>query len=162
MKYTRMMAMILILLIGNGCSTNDQQKPEMNQAVEQYKEEERNISKEESMNIQVSDGVVVLHYELNDSPAAKSFYKQLPLQVKVENFSDNEKICYPDNRLDIADAPYTSGKAGTMAYYEPWGNVVMFYGSFEPSGSLYELGNIVEGSDEIAKLSGTITISSLD
>ena len=34
----------------------------------------------------------------------------------------------------------------------------MFYGSFSPNGALYELGQVVDGADAIAGLSGAIEI----
>lgn len=38
-------------------------------------------------------------YQLNNSQAAKELYAQLPLTLKVENYSDNEKIFYPPKEL---------------------------------------------------------------
>lgn len=32
--------------------------------------------------------------------------------------------------LDVSDAPEVNGEVGTLAYYAPWGDVVMFYGDF--------------------------------
>lgn len=84
---------------------------------------------------------------------------QLPLALEVEDFSDNEKVFYPPEKLDVTDAPLAeTGAAGTLAYYAPWGDVVMFYGSFSPNGALYELGRAVDGADAVAGLSGEIEI----
>lgn len=59
----------------------------------------------------------------------------------------------------MTDAPLAeTGAAGTLAYYAPWGDVVMFYGPFSPNGALYELGRAVDGVDAIARLSGEIEI----
>lgn len=58
------------------------------------------------------------------------------------------------------DAPLAeSGEAGTLAYYAPWGDVVMFYGPFSPNGALYELGWVVDGEERISELSGTIEVA---
>ena len=97
-------------------------------------------------------------FELNDSNAADDLWSQLPFDVEVENFSNNEKIFYPENELDTANTPLAEGGAGTLAYYRPWGNVVMFYGSFNPNSSLYGLGRAVEGGNLILSLSGTLRI----
>ena len=54
-------------------------------------------------------------YQLNDSPAAVSLYEQLPLDLEVEDFSDNEKIFYPHDELDTSQTPLAEGGAGTLA-----------------------------------------------
>ena len=109
----------------------------------------------------VTCGEAVVTYELNDSPAASALLAQLPLTLEVDDFSDNEKVFYPPEELDVTGAPLAeSGDAGTLAYYAPWGDVVMFYGSFSPNGALYELGQVVDGADAIAGLSGAIEVSS--
>ena len=97
-------------------------------------------------------------FELNDSDAAESLWKQLPLEAEVSNFSNNEKIFYPKSELDTANTPLAEGGVGTLAYYRPWGNVVMFYGPFHPNSSLYGLGRAVEGEDLISSFSGTLRI----
>lgn len=91
-----------------------------------------------------SDGGTVV-YQLNDSAAADALLAQLPLTVEVEDYSTNEKIFYPPQALDTADAPPAEGGTGTLAYYAPWGDVVMFYGDYNASSSLYELGQVVSG-----------------
>lgn len=110
--------------------------------------------------ITVTCGEATVTYQLNDSSAASSLLAQLPLTLEVDDFSDNEKIFYPPEGLDVAGAPLAeSGEAGTLAYYEPWGDVVMFYGSFSPSGALYELGRSVDGAGAISGLSGAIEVA---
>lgn len=111
--------------------------------------------------IQISDGENVISFQLNNSKAAKELYTQLPLSLPVEDYSDNEKIFYPPNTLDTSDAPKAGGEAGTLAYYEPWADVVMFFGSYSPNDSLYELGQMISGSEQIQLLEGTITIETV-
>lgn len=100
-------------------------------------------------------------FELNNSQAAQDLYDQLPLSVESEDYSDNEKIFYPSEDLNVSDAPEAEGGAGVLAYYEPWGDVVMFYDDFDSSSSLYELGRVVSGSEWIEDMSGTIEISQI-
>ena len=100
-------------------------------------------------------------FELNNSQAAQDLYEQLPLSVESEEYSDNEKIFYPSEDLNVSDAPEAEGGAGVLAYYEPWGDVVMFYDDFDSSSSLYELGRVVSGSEWIEDMSGTIEISQM-
>ena len=100
-------------------------------------------------------------FELNNSQAAQDLYDQLPLSVESEDYSDNEKIFYPSEDLNVSDAPEAEGGAGVLAYYEPWGDVVLFYDDFDSSSSLYVLGRVVSGSDWIEDMSGTIEISQM-
>jgi len=51
------------------------------------------------------------------------------------------------------------GGSGILAYYEPWGDAVMFYGGFAGNSGLYELGKAVSGEENISKISGTIEIN---
>lgn len=98
-------------------------------------------------------------YALNDSPAAASLLEQLPLTIEVEDYSTNEKIFYPPQALDTSDTPTAADGAGTLAYYAPWGDVVMFYGDYNENPSLFELGQIVSGEEFVDQMSGTITIT---
>ena len=111
-----------------------------------------------TMKISVIANNKITVFELNNSKAAKDLYAQLPLRIKVQNYSDNEKIFYPPKKLDTSDAPKTDAKAGTLAYYAPWGNVVMFYGDFGSAMGLYELGYAVSGSEHLSDMTGTIKI----
>ncbi|MEK0315696.1 cyclophilin-like fold protein [Cohnella sp. 56] len=112
--------------------------------------------------IQIIAGEHVVTFQLNDSTAAQNLYAQLPLSLKIENYSSNEKIFYPPQPLDISDAPQAGGGFGVLAYYAPWGDVILFYDDFSPNGSLYELGQAVSGSEHIQSIEeGTITIESV-
>lgn len=110
------------------------------------------------LQIRVKTDTESIVFVLNDSLAAKSFYDQLPLTLPVENYSTNEKIFYPPEELDVSDAPPAEGPAGTLAYYEPWGNVVLFYTPCRKAAGLYQLGGAVSGTEQIENLSGEIQI----
>ena len=119
----------------------------------------QSTAEETVMRVQVeADGNTTV-FELNDSQAAQELYNQLPLTVQVENYSSDEKIFYPPEELDVSDAPGANGVVGTLAYYAPWGDVVMFYGDFGSASGLYELGHAVSGSEFIETMSGTIEIT---
>jgi len=113
---------------------------------------------EETMQITVRSENGEIVYELNGSKAAESLYEQLPLTAEQQDFGSNEKTFYPPEKLEVSDTPYAQGGEGVLAYYEPWGDVVMFYGDFEENSGLYELGRAVSGQENIAQLSGTIEI----
>lgn len=133
-----------------------------NDSFKKYESLDNNLKREDSMVIKVSNGDNIIIYELNDSTAATDLYNQLPLTLEVEDFSSNEKVFYPKSKLDISDTPLADGGSGILAYYEPWGDVVMFYDSFNSNNSLYELGKVIDGEDDIKNLSGEILIERLE
>ena len=124
--------------------------------------EENSTDVEVARTISVKFGDNTVIYELNNSPAADSLYEQLPITAEAEDFSTNEKIFYPSRELDTGDSPVAEGGAGTLAYYVPWGNVVMFYDDYSANGSLLELGQAVSGEELIREMSGTIIIDVAD
>lgn len=112
--------------------------------------------------ISVQFGKNTVVYELNNGTAANSLYEQLPLTIQVEDYSINEKIFYPPQSLDTSDSPLAQAGIGTLAYYEPWGDVVFFYGDYNENPSLFELGQVLSGGELVAEMSGTITIEALE
>lgn len=109
--------------------------------------------------IQVQGNGHTVVFELNDSPASRSLFSQLPLSIEVENYSNNEKIFYPPDKLEIGETPLTDGGGeGGLAYFASWGDVIMYYGEFGPYSGLYDLGTAVSGSEWIETLSGEIVI----
>lgn len=114
---------------------------------------------EEEMKIKVFDGTNEVIFRLNDSSASKSLYDQLPLTTTVDNYSTNEKIFYPSEKLDTSDMIESDGPFGTLAYFSPWGNVVMYYSECGEYPGLYIMGEAIKGADLIEKLSGTISVT---
>ena len=121
--------------------------------------EEENV---ETSQISVTCGDMQVVYALNDSPAAQGLLSQLPLTVEVEDFSTNEKVFYPPQELDTSNTPLAEGGAGTLAYYAPWGDEVMFYDSFSANSSLFELGEAVSGAEDISQMTGIITVETVE
>lgn len=74
------------------------------------------------------------------------------------SFTDVHHILYPPEKLNITDTPQGDAQVGTLACYAPWGNVVMFYGSFGSAAGLYELGHAISGSEHMRGMSGKIRI----
>jgi hypothetical protein len=101
-------------------------------------------------------------FKLNNSTAAKELYAQLPLTIKVEDYASKEKIFYPPKKLGTGNTPLADAKAGTLAYFAPWGDVVMFYKPFGSYKGLYELGEAVSGEDFISQMSGNIQLEKID
>ncbi|WP_419659997.1 conserved uncharacterized protein, DUF369 [Desulfosarcina variabilis str. Montpellier] len=120
---------------------------------------ETKVSKNQTaMVINVTTNGKTTVFQLNHSDAARQLYAQLPLSIKVENYSHDEKIFYPPEKLNTTDTPQADAKAGTLAYYAPWGDVVMFYKDFGAATGLYELGHAVSGSEYIKDMSGAIRV----
>ncbi len=118
-----------------------------------------NLNGESAMTIIVQTGPTKIVYQLNDSTAAQALVAQLPLDVTVEDYAGLEKIFYPPQKLNTSNTPLARhNKLGTLAYYAPWGDVVMFYGNFGSASGLYELGQAVSGQEDLSTLSGTIRI----
>lgn len=120
-------------------------------------EPNENHADERQIRVNGKDGQNIV-FRLNDSTAANTLYEQLPLSIQIEDYSHNEKIFYPPDELDTSGTPLAEGPAGTLAYYAPWGNVVLFYGECGGASGLYELGEAVSGADQIETLSGEIRI----
>ena len=112
--------------------------------------------------IRVTDGTNTVLYQLNDTPPAVSLYEMLPIEAEVENYGSNEKIFYPETDIETAGGMEGSGEAGGLALFSPWGNVVMYYDSFDSYPGLYLLGEAVEGTDFVQNLSGTIRIEAAE
>lgn len=110
------------------------------------------------MNIRVHVNGKTTVFKLNDSTAAKELYAQLPLEEKVEDYGGKEKIFYPQKKLNTENTPLADSVTGSLAYYAPWGDVVMFYEDFGKAPDLFELGHAVSGIEHIRTLSGTISI----
>jgi len=111
------------------------------------------------MQISIQANGKTITYALNDSVASKELYNQLPLEIEVENYSNNEKIFYPPKKLSTSNTPLANAKDGTLAYYAPWGDVVLFYKDFGSASGLYELGNVIEGKEHIKSIIGVVKIT---
>lgn len=106
-------------------------------------------------------------FSLNDTPAANSFYEQLPLTANIENYGSNEKIFYPPEKLDTSNGIHNSG---VLNYYAPWGDIFMLYGAYEENenevsgdvNGVYTLGDVVSGREFIEGLTGVIKIETID
>jgi len=114
---------------------------------------------ENGMNLVIEANGKTLVFRLNESDASKDLLAQLPHAVKFEDFGGKEKIFYPPKRLRTERTPLANAKVGTLAYYAPWGDVVLFYGDFGAASGLYELGRAVSGAEFISALKGLAQVS---
>ena len=169
MKAKVVLLLPFILLLLCGCAKGEElSQPEppderIEGAARPASQEEPTQTMEDNqMKIQVQCGERVIVYALNDSSAAKDLYAQLPLTLEVKDFSTNEKTFYPPEELDVSDAPMADAAKGSLCYYAPWADVVMFYDHFGKGSSLYALGEVIFGKDDIEKLTGSITVSAYE
>ncbi|MDK2825882.1 MAG: hypothetical protein PWQ44_1059 [Methanolobus sp.] len=153
------LGVFLLIFLATGCvEQNNMDQKTIDDRLENGQGETSQEEEETKMIISVQANGNTTIFELNDGNAAKELYEQLPLTIDVEDFSNNEKIFYPPKKLGTTNTPMANAKAGTLAYYAPWGDVVMFYDKFGSAGGLYELGNVVSGGEYIKNMSGTILI----
>ncbi len=153
------LGVFLLAILAIGCieqNKTDQSTIDNHSEDNQYKASQEEEETKMQVSVQANENTTI--FELNDGNAAKDLYEQLPLTIDVEDFSNNEKIFYPPNKLDTTNTPMANAKSGTLAYYDPWGDVVMFYDKFGFASGLYELGNAVSGGEHIKNMSGTILI----
>ena len=130
-------------------------------AISGSKEQTGIIADDKQMMIKVSDGTNTVLFRLNDSPSSKSLYEMLPVDAEVQNYSNNEKIFTPPQKIDTTGGIEGDCPAGTLALFSPWGNAVMYYGDAPAYPGLYLLGEAVEGGDRIKNLSGTIHVEAV-
>ncbi len=98
---------------------------------------------ETSMKILIEFDGATMTATLYDNPSARDFASMLPLDLAIEDYSTNQKIAYLPRKLTQEGAgPFGSEAAGDLAYYAPWGNLALFYGSYSYSSGLIRLGRI--------------------
>jgi hypothetical protein len=83
---------------------------------------------------------------LNDTPSARDFASMLPLDLKIDDYANNEKIAYLPRKLAAeGSGPFTHEAPGDLCYYAPWGNLVFFYAAYRYSSGLIRLGRLDGG-----------------
>ncbi len=86
------------------------------------------------------------------NPQAQALLAQLPLTVTLEDFAGAEKIFYPPHKLNISGGSNADQLQGDFCYYAPWGNVAIFYEGMGHGSSLYVLGRLESGKEELAAM----------
>jgi len=83
---------------------------------------------------------------LYDNPSARDIATMLPLDLKIEDYSNNEKIAYLPRKLtEDGSGPFGNEQPGDVCYYAPWGDVILFYASYRYSSGLIRLGRVDGG-----------------
>src|SRR5688500_1798784 len=96
-----------------------------------------------SMKVRIEFSGASMTATLYDNPSARDFASMLPLDLTIDDYSNNEKIAYLPRKLnEEGSGPFGNEAPGDLAYYAPWGNLAFFYESYRYSGGLIRLGRI--------------------
>ena len=83
---------------------------------------------------------------LLDNPSARELASMLPLNIRIEDFSTNEKIAYLPRKLTETESePFSDERPGDLCYYAPWGNLAFFHSVYRYSVGLIRLGRLDDG-----------------
>lgn len=83
---------------------------------------------------------------LEDNPSARDLLSILPLDLKITDYSTNEKVAYLPRKLtEDGSGPFGNEAVGDLCYYAPWGNLALFHGSYRWSRGLIRLGRLDQG-----------------
>lgn len=84
---------------------------------------------------------------LENNPSARDLVSMLPLDLKIGDYSTNEKIAYLPRKLtEEGSGRFGNEAVGDLCYYAPWGNLAMFYGPYHWSRGLIRLGRLDQGA----------------
>ena len=85
---------------------------------------------------------------LLENPAAREFATMLPLDLKIEDYSTNEKIAYLPRKLTKeGSGSFSNEAAGDLCYYALWGNLAFFHGGYRYSSGLVRVGRLDDGPE---------------
>ncbi len=83
---------------------------------------------------------------LFDNPTSRDLVSLLPLDLTIEDFSNNEKLAHLPRRLDEGGlADYDDEAPGDLCYFRGWGNLAFFHSDYQYRGDLIRLGRIEGG-----------------
>jgi hypothetical protein len=102
------------------------------------------------MKVEFAFGAHVFTASLYDNPSARDFASMLPLQLTIEDYSNNEKIAHLPRKLSEAGSgPFANEAPGDLCYYAPWGNLAFFYAGYRYSAGLIRLGRLDIGFEPL-------------
>ncbi|SFJ89957.1 hypothetical protein SAMN05216304_11811 [Bosea sp. OK403] len=87
---------------------------------------------------------------LEDNRSARDFASMLPLDLKIDDYSTNEKIAYLPRKLTTDGSGRFGNEApGDLCYYAPWGNLAFFHAGYRYSSGLIRLGRLDGGTQPL-------------
>lgn len=99
--------------------------------------------------IKLTSGENTMTAVLYDNPSARDFASMLPLDLRIADFSSNEKIAYLPRKLTVeGHGPFDNERPYDLCYYMPWGNLAMFYANYRNPG-LIRLGRFEQGYEAL-------------
>lgn len=113
-------------------------------------------TKEATMMIEMSFGgggeaQVRTIIELEDNPATRDFYAQLPLNLEFSDYVGKEKISNAlPKPLNTSGLNGYDPQVGDLFYFAPWGNLGIFYAKQPFHSGLVRFGSV--DKDTLAKL----------
>lgn len=98
------------------------------------------------MRVSLTFGDMTMSATLYDNPSARDFYSMLPLDLTIQDFSNNEKIVHLPRKLtEEGRGRFGNEQPGDLCYYRPWGNLALFYLPYTYGSSLIRLGRFDNG-----------------
>lgn len=102
--------------------------------------------------IEIDAGTRKWTAQIADSPSARDFLAQLPLDLTLTDYAETEKIATLPGLLTRNGAPAAvTPRAGEIGYYAPWGNIALYHKDGPRSPGLVLLGRIDEPYADLAK-----------
>lgn len=112
-----------------------------------------NSQKPTDLRIRLTFNDLVLTATLYDNPSARDLVSMLPLNLRIEDYANNEKIVrLPRKLTEDGSGPFGNERPGDLCYFKPWGNLALFYGDYKWDG-LIRLGRF-EGGFEPLRVRG--------
>lgn len=86
---------------------------------------------------------------------SRDLMSMLPLTLKFSDYNAVEKIAFPPRKFSTSSAPFgLKPPVGDFALYAPWGNLVVYYRSFQSYDDLVHLGRFTSGIEQLAAMEG--------
>jgi len=105
---------------------------------------------ETDMKIQIAFNGRNFTATLYDNPSARDLASMLPLDLAIDDYSNNEKIAYLPRKLtEEGSGPFADEAPGDLCYYAPWGNLAFFYAGYRYSKGLIRLGRLDGGIEPL-------------
>jgi len=93
--------------------------------------------------IEIDAGTRQWTAQIADTPSARDFLAQLPLDLTLTDYAATEKIATLPRPLTLDGAPAAvTPRAGEIGYYAPWGNIALYHKDGPRSPGLVILGRI--------------------
>lgn len=152
---TALLALALVLPLSLGHATTDTPPPRLlAKAADGI-----TWQKTDTMQIRMTINGQSLTASLDDSATSRDFISLLPMTIELADYAATEKIAYLPRKLATAGAPAGADPSvGDIAYYEPWGNLVIYYKDFGYSNGLIKLGRI-DTDVKVLSVPGPLTVT---